>query len=284
MNDFCFDLDIILKTLDIPAQYLARETGLEPASVSGWLKGTYLPDPRSMETVYGYAYRQGLRINEAHEGPYRDLCEKNGLKLLFHGAREPFREEADICHSKQNNDLGTGFYCGETFLQSAGFVSGYRGSCVYSYGLDLKGLKVYEYEMGLEWALMIAANRGLLDRYRGSSVLKGVLSGPKGSDVMIAPIANNRMFDIIAEFSEGMISGNACVHLLAALDLGRQYVIKTDRAMKRMGLLRQFYLCREEKESDLERMRNSQRERYEKSSDFRSRYREGQYIEEILYE
>ena len=284
MNDFVFDLDVILKTLDISELTLCKENGLKPASVSNWIKGIHEPDRRSMEAIYEYAFEKGLRINNAHEEPFSDLCRKQGLKLLFHGARSPFKEDPDLHHSKEYNDLGMGFYCGETFLQSAAYMAGYEDSCVYGFGLDLKGLKQYEFSVDTNWVLTIAYQRGLLKRYHDSKILKEIVKKSQNKDILIAPIADNRMFAIIREFTDGMITDEACAYALSSYDLGRQYVLKSEKAIERLGFLKQFYLCKKEKEFYLLEANKMRSERYDNISDFRSKNRNGKYIEEILYE
>lgn len=284
MNDFVFDLDLILKTLDISELVLAKETGIKPASITNWIKRVHEPDPRSMETIYEYAFENGLRINEAHEDPFNKLCESSGLKLLFHGAAEPFKEEVDIRHSKKSNDLGDGFYCGEKYQQSAEYISGYDDSCIYAYGLNMRKLRIYEYQIDTDWAVSVAYHRGLLKKYSDSKLLKQIIKKSANKDVVIAPIADNRMFDIIREFVDGYITDDACSFGLSALDLGKQYVLKSDRAIENMGFLKQFSLCKKEKVFYQETANKNRKKRYEMISDFRSKHRSGKYIEEVLHE
>ena len=68
-------------------------------------------------------------------------------------------------------------------------------------------------------------------------------------DVIIAPIADNRMFDIINEFVENEITDEQCRHALAATNLGYQYVLKTVKAVDSISYLQEMYVCNKEKES-----------------------------------
>ena len=279
-----FDVDIICRTLNISVNTLARETGLGPVCFSGWNKGKHLPDARTMEAVYAYAYGNGLRINLAYEKPFQRLCEKDGFKLLFHGAKKEMKDDPDLFHSKRSNDLGEGFYLGESLMQAAGFVSDYDEALVYSYGLKMKGLKIYEFGLDQKWVLFIAYNRGYLNEYEGSKKLEQLINECKNADVIIAPIADNRMFDIIKEFTRGMITGEACSAALSSLDLGRQYALKSRKAIDALGLLKKHYLCREEKKDYGFQMAELRKKRYEDSAKFLKRNRTGKYIEEILDE
>ena len=84
--------------------------------------------------------------------------------------------------------------------------------------------------------------------------------------------------------AQGSISDAACVAGLSALDLGKQYVLKTEKAMEHTGFLKQFYLCKKEKEFFHNEADVARKRRYETTSDFRNRNRSGKYIEEFLYE
>lgn len=69
--------------------------------------------------------------------------------------------------------------------------------------LNLKKLKVYQFNADTEWMIIIAYYRGWLEDYKNNSFIKNIISNLSGYDVIIAPISDNRMFDIIAEFVVG---------------------------------------------------------------------------------
>jgi len=282
MYDFNNDLDIILKVLNISIHDLAYELDFDVPTISNWLNGKYEPDKRSKEDIYEYAFRKGLRINEAYERPFKELAKKQNFIPLYHGSKFGINDEISLDYSKQRNDFGKGFYCGETLEQSIMFVSDYKEAKSYVYGLYLQKLKTYEFNVDNEWMLTIAYNRGLLEEFKDSKKLKQILSLSKDADVIIAPIANNRMFDIIKEFTNGNISDEACRYALAALDLGKQYVLKTNKAINKLGFLKEFYLCKDEKEFYSKQRIDNQKQRYEEIRNFRSKYRNGKYIEELL--
>ena len=284
MNDFAFDLNLILNVLEISSNDLARETGIKPASISNWLNGKLEPDLRSKEDIYEFAFENGLLLNESFEEPYMKLCRNNNMQLLFHGAKHGLDNNPDLNHSKQFNDFGKGFYCGETYRQPLMYVSGYSDSVVYSFGLKTKGLNIAEYDIDQNWALTIAYFRGSLKEFEKSKKLKEILNKCKNADVIIAPIADNRMFDIIDEFIEGRISDEACCYGLASLNLGKQYVLKSKKALKNLGLLREFYVCNKEKKYCLEEAEKLRKTKMKEIRNFRSEHRNGRYIEEILYE
>ena len=283
-NEFQNDLKLILTVLDLSESAFAEEVGVNTPTVSNWLKGKYLPDPRSKEEVYRFAYEQGLFLNLAHEEPFRELCRKQNLTILYHGAKEGIDGEISLDRSKPFNDLGKGFYCGEYFSQAALFVSGFPRSSICSFSLKTKGLKIREFHINPEWMLVVAYYRGFLEEYHDSAYLKKLLRFCEKADVIIAPIADNRMFDLIAGFCEGRMTCEACAASLAALDLGRQYVLKTDKAISQLEYMKEFYLCKKEKNTYSDQAIERYKERSLALKDIQKKYRNGRYIDEVLYE
>lgn len=282
MFDFKQDLEIILKTLDVSSADLCRQLGFDMPTMSNWLNGKFEPDRRSKEDIYSYAYISGLRINEAYQEPLADLAKKQGFVHLYHGSRNGIKDEINLEFSKQYNDLGRGFYLGQTLEQSCMFVSDNSKSNVYSYGLYLNNLKVFEFDTDTDWAITVSHNRGLLNEYESSEKLKMIIEKCKDADVIIAPIADNRMIDIIDEFTKGSISDKACVYALSALDLGKQYVLKTQKAINNLGFIKEYYVCEEERK-DYQRIRTQRQNlRQKEIKNFRSKNRDGRYIEELL--
>lgn len=284
MFDYKQDLEIILKTLDISSVDLCRELNFDMPTVSNWLNGKFEPDNRSKEDVYSFAYKKGLRLNLAYEQSLKNLGHKQGFECLYHGSKKGIKGEIDLIHSKEYNDLGTGFYLGETLEQSSMFVSSDNESHIYTYGLFLNDLNTYEYKLDTNWAITVSYNRGLLEEYSSSKKLNGILSKSKDADVIIAPIADNRIFEIIREFVNGSITDKACVYALSAFDLGKQYVLKSKKALDNLGFIKECYECKQEKK-DYQRIRiEKQRDRQNAIRHFRSQNKNGKYIEDILWE
>lgn len=282
MFDFKDDLNLILKTLDLSIHDLANELHFDVPTISNWLNGKFIPDYRSKEDIYEYAFNNKAYINLAHEEAFKYLGKKEKFIPLYHGSKEGIKNELNLKYSKDNNDFGKGFYLGESLIQSSMFVCDYKDSVVYAFRLFDSGLKKYKFNIDQDWMLTIAYNRGLLNEYNDSTKLKKILNKSKDADYIIAPIANNRMFDIIKEFTSGVITDSACINALAALDLGNQYVLKTNKALKKLGLIKEFYLCKKEKQYYLDEKVKSQKDRSKNIKNFRSKYRDGKYIEELL--
>lgn len=282
MLSFKNDLKLIMNTLGLSSYDLSNLLGFDVPTISNWLNDKYEPDSRSIEDIYEFAYRKGLRINEAHHKPLINSSIREGFKLLYHGSKSGIIGDISLSYCNDNNDFGKGFYLGETLEQSSMFVASYPNKKIYSFGLYMKDLNVYEFKIDLDWLLMIAYNRGRLDEFKESKKIKEILYKTKNVDVIIAPIADNRMFDIIDEFVNGMITDKACMFALAALDLGKQYVLRTDKAIKKLALIKEFYICYDEGAYYINKRKELNGQRLEKIKNFRQKNREGKYIDEIL--
>ena len=154
----------------------------------------------------------------------------------------------------------------------AGFVSIIAGK--------LKGKK---YNVNQEWMMTIAYYRGVLEEYENHPIIKKLIEKSCDCDYIIAPIADNRMFQIINSFIMGEITDEQCKHCLAATNLGYQYVFKSDKAIKSLKMLERCYISEKEKEY-YKKMRNSDAKLGDdKVKLARIKYRgKGRYIDEIL--
>lgn len=282
MFGFNQDLDIILKTLDISSVDLCRQLGFDMPTVSNWLNGKFEPDNRSKEDIYTFAYEKGLRLNIAYELPLQKLGDKQGFKCLYHGSKQGLKGKIDLKHSKNYNDLGKGFYLGESLEQSSMFVSNNDRSHVYSFGLFLNDLNVFNFESDIDWVITISYYRNLLNRFSSSKKLEKIINKSKSADIIVAPITDNRMLEIIGEFAEGYISGKACAYALSTLDLGKQYVLKTQKSINNLAFIKEYYECEMERKEYQNNRIEKQSKRLDTIRNFRSKYRKSEYIEDLL--
>lgn len=285
MSDFRTSEDIAMMTelLGISASALAEKIGASPVTLSRWMKDDTQISPGNLKALYEFAFSSGLRLNQIKEQLYREDFASPGRPILFHGAKAGIEGPLDLQKSRSNNDLGRGFYCGESLIQSAMFVSGYRDSSLYIVSFDSEGLDGRELTVNRDWMLLIAYYRGKLDAYKASPLLQSLIASLAGADYIIAPIADNRMFEIIDEFIVGELTDEQCRHCLSATNLGRQYVFVTERALRKVTLLRHCYLCEAEKKFYLETRREETRVGNDKVKIARRQYRgAGLYIEEVL--
>lgn len=186
-----------------------------------------------------------------------------------------------LSNSKKRNDFGIGFYLGETFEQAANYISFLDSHNVYCFKLNLPHLRICKFGVDTEWMIGIAYFRGWLEEYKENELIKGVLKKIDNWDVIVAPIVDNPMFDIIAEFIERNITDEQCRHSLAATNLGKQYVLKTNKVVEHASLLKEMYVC--EKEKCVESRTLLTNDGIQKVKMARIQYKgKGKYFEEFL--
>ena len=129
--------------------------------------------------------------------------EVDGL-ILYHGSKDGLKE-ITIQGSRVRCDFGQGFYLGESYQNALDFVSQYEKSSVYLFECYFDDLNVVEFNLDFEWMIAICYFRGTLNEYKNHPLVQKVLQTVLNADVIIAPIADNRMFEIMTRFANGEI-------------------------------------------------------------------------------
>ena len=282
--EFCVyeDIEVILTLLDVTIQEFANELGVSYSTVSRWKERGENVSPANLEKIYEYAFKKRIRLNKIKEQLFREECLENHA-LLFHGAKTDISGHISVEKSRRNNDFGQGFYCGESLEQSAMFVSNYPHASLYMLDFDKTGMQELRLGVEQDWMLMIAFFRGKLTAYENHPIIQRILNRLNGIDYVVAPIADNRMFQIIDSFIEGEITDVQCRHCLSATNLGNQYVFLTQRAADRIQILRKCYLASVEKEAYISIRSEDTEVSNDKVKIARKQYRgQGKYIEDIL--
>ena len=277
------DIQVIRELCGISQEDFAKELEVSRSTIERWENDEVEVSESNIEKLYSYAYHKKIYMNKIKEQLYKEDYIKENHLVLFHGAKSMFEGALDLGKSKTNNDFGKGFYCGETFKQASMFVSSYSKSSIYILDFDRTNLKGYRFAVDQEWMLTIAYFRGRLEQYKDTLQIKEIRKKVEHADYIVAPIADNRMFQIIDSFIEGEITDEQCRHCLSATNLGFQYVFKTQKALKQVSILERCYLCQYEKEMYRRRRSEDNKVSEDKVKIARKQYRgQGHYIDEIL--
>lgn len=229
------------------------------------------------EKIYSYAYKNKYRINSVKE----ELIKEKYHNVLFHGSKYGL-SEVTISGSRENCDFGQGFYLGETYNQSLSFVCEHEKSCVYAFRYSLDKLKIKRFECNLEWMLAICYYRGTLGEFRVNSTVSKLVDEIESADVIIAPIADNKMFYVMAQFTEGEINADVALHSLSASKLGFQFVFRTEKAIQNLIPVEKFYLSDPERKDCRLALNERSYEIDTKLKLAKREFKTGLYIEEIL--
>jgi len=278
-----YDIEIVRELLGMTYEELAKEIGVSRMTLNRWKENESKIPLAKLSAFYSMAFKRGIRLNKIKEQLYREDYSDDSCEILFHGAKTSIEGMLDIDKSRRNNDFGQGFYCGESLEQSAMFVSNYPASSLYILKFRKDGLKSKSFGVNREWMLAIAYFRGRLGEFENSKVIFELIESMKGIDYIIAPIADNRIFEIIDSFIDGEITDVQCQHCLSATNLGNQYVFVTQKALHQVEVLAHCFLANEEKEYYLHSRKEAVEMNRDKVKIARKQYRgQGHYIEEIL--
>ena len=247
--DYNFDKDFkaIRDVLDISQKEFAKVLDTEQKTISNIESKDSYPSKTIVESAFTYAFKKDVKINKLKELLCRDNL-SHDEKLLFHGSKGEIKGNIDVNFGRGNNDFGHGFYTGESYEQAVSFISTYDDPSVYFMSFDDSDLKCKRYSVDREWMMTIAYYRETLDKYENHPLIKKIIKESRDCDYIIAPIADNKMFETINEFIEGNLTDEQCKHCLAATNLGMQYVFLTEKAASRLKIVERCYVCDKERE------------------------------------
>ena len=270
------DIGFILEAEKINKLELSALTKISRTTIDAIIKGGVAGD-EVLNKLYSYIYNRNYRINSVKE----ELIKEKYGNVLFHGSKNGLTN-ITVDGSRNNCDFGNGFYLGQTYDQALAFVCEYDKASVYSFNYSFDDLKCVEFDCSLDWMLAICYFRGTIKEYESTKLVRDVIKKISDADVIIAPIADNKMFYIMSQFAEGEINADVALHSLSASKLGLQFIIKTEKALKKLVPIEKYFLSVPERED----CKNALIERgYEIDTKLKLAKREfknGLYIEELL--
>lgn len=203
---------------------------------------------------------------------------------LYHGSKSGIHGEiAPI--SRKHCDFGKGFYMGTDKIQPLTLICNYPNAKIYTLNVNLSGLKILDVEAGLEWALLIAYNRGKMESVKYSTMYNHVANLSKDCDMIIGYIANDRMFVVLDRFFNGEITDMALINSLLALKLGKQYVALTKKACQKIEIIDENELTENERGKLKQESENNRSGGIAMAEEICRKYRrDGRFFDEILKE
>lgn len=285
MKDLIFE---IRKRLNASQEELARMIGISFATVNRWENGHSVPNKAMQLRLYDICKRRDVDldniIQEKIKRAASGLAVEPGSLILYHGSKSGIKGQiAPI--SRERCDFGKGFYMGTEPYQTLTLISDFEQSKFYIVSLNLKDLKVLQVSPDIQWAMLVAFNRGKMDETRGTELYEHYAKMGQGYDMIVGSIANDRMFYVLDNFFLGNITDKALVMSLSALQLGQQYVAISQKACGQVKNEKEIELSYLERVflrdlSESNRMKGIHLAN-EICRDYR---REGKYFDEILHE
>ncbi len=210
------------------------------------------------------------------------IIETNESVTLYHGSKSGIRG-AIAPISRERCDFGKGFYMGTDRTQPLTLICNYPDARIYTLRVDLSNLKILDVETGLDWALLVAYNRGKMESVKHAAIYNRFANLSKDCDMVIGYIANDRMFVVLDRFFNGEITDMALINSLSALKLGKQYVALTEKACRKIEILDEQKLTGNDCDK-LKRESEANRSKGIAMADeiCRKYRREGRFFDEIL--
>ena len=213
-------------------QEFAKKLEVSFATVNRWENTKTVPNKLAQTKLYAFCKENNIPVAEMtlqrihHEAA--SLNVKDDRIILFHGSKSGIRRKiAPI--SREKCDFGAGFYMGTEPMQPLTLICDFKKSRFYIVSIKLNGLAKLEIPADLEWAMIIAYNRGKMESIKGTDVYEKYRHICENKDILIGSIANDRMFFVLDNFFQGNITNLALIKSLSALQPGRQYVAVTQQ-------------------------------------------------------
>lgn len=267
---------------------LAKMIGTSFATVNRWENGHSKPNKVTQLRLYDVCKERKINLEDIILNKIKKLTyslnDQTERILLYHGSKSGIKGFiAPI--SRERCDFGKGFYMGTEPYQPLTLISDFEKSKFYVISLDLTDLRVLNVSPNLEWAMLVAFNRGKMDEVRGTTIYKRYAEMAKGYDVIVGSIANDRMFYVLDNFFLGNITDKALVMSLSALQLGQQYVAITEKACEHTKIATEIELSHLERVFLRDLSEANRAKGINLANEICKDYRrEGQFFDEILKE
>lgn len=206
-----------------------------------------------------------------------DLIVYHGSRGGLHGTIKP--------NSRPRCDFGCGFYMGDSEKQAKGLISEADTPTLYTLRLKLSEIPESRILIlnGHDWLHTVLASRQKIAEFNRLNIAKRTLQNLERYDVIIGPIADDRMNEAMNRFSDYAITDKALLACLESVNYGNQYVAKTDFACSKIEVIGEKIL----RGKELDDIKQYTRQKRSESRDIvlamaQKYQRDGLYLNEIL--
>ncbi|MCM1192933.1 MAG: DUF3990 domain-containing protein [Butyrivibrio sp.] len=207
---------------------------------------------------------------------------KSEILTLYHGSKSGIRGPIAPV-SREHCDFGRGFYMGTDRMQPLTLICNYPNAKLYKLNVDLSELKILDMTAGLDWAMLVAYNRGKLESVKNSQIYNRIAELNRGYDIIAGHIADDRMFVVLDRFFSGEITDTALINSLSALKLGKQYVALTEKACGKIKIIEEQSLSADDRENLKEESAANRSRGIALADEICRKYRrEGRFFDEII--
>lgn len=270
----------IRKRAGLNQSQLAKVLGVSFATVNRWENGHCEPTAAALHNLRMICSDHDIDFNKLKEDAVIITSEKS--LTLYHGSRNGILGKIRPI-SREHCDFGRGFYMASNHNQPVSLICNFPMARLYTVKVDLSGLRILNIEVGIDWALLIALNRGRMENVKGSPLYSKFENMTKGCDLISGYTVSDRIFVILERFFDGEITDIAMQKSLAAIKSEKQYAAVNEKACSQIRIVEEEPMGEKElgyarKVSELYRT-----EELTRADDICKKYRrEGTYFDEIV--
>ena len=266
----------------------AKQLNVTFQAVNRWENGRALPDKLAQSKMFDLCREKQLPVYDMILKKITDKSKAMKLDsnrvLLYHGSKSGIEGTIEP-KSRKQCDFGKGFYMGTDSGQTLTLICDYEKSKFYIVSVSTENLALIEVPADIDWAMLVAYHRGKMEKIDGTPFYNKYRDMTQDKDLIIGNIANDRMFFVIDNFFVGNVTDMALVNSLSALQLGKQYVVISQKGCDAVRIEAEVELSYLERLFIKEIAEENRARGISLANDICKNYRrEGIYFDEILDE
>lgn len=266
----------------------AKQLNVTFQTVNRWENGRALPDKLAQSKMFDLCKEKQLPVYDMILKKITDKSKAMKLDsnrvLLYHASKSGIEGTIEP-KSRKQCDFGKGFYMGTDPGQTLTLICDYEKSKFYIVSVSTENLALIEVPADIDWAMLVAYHRGKMEKIDGTPFYNKYRDMTQDKDLIIGNIANDRMFFVIDNFFVGNVTDMALVNSLSALQLGKQYVVISQKGCDAVRIEAEVELSYLERLFIKEIAEENRARGISLANDICKNYRrEGMYFDEILDE
>lgn len=266
----------------------AKQLNVTFQAVNRWENGRALPNKLAQSKMFDLCKEKQLPVYDMILKKITDKSKAMKLDsnrvLLYHGSKSGIEGTIEP-KSRKQCDFGKGFYMGTDSGQTLTLICDYEKSKFYIVSVSTENLALIEVPADIDWAMLVAYHRGKKEKIDGTPFYNKYRDMTQDKDLIIGNIANDRMFFVIDNFFVGNVTDMALVNSLSALQLGKQYVVISQKGCDAVRIEAEVELSYLERLFIKEIAEENRARGISLANDICKNYRrEGIYFDEILDE
>lgn len=267
-------------------QEFGEKLGVTFATINRWENGKATPNKLAQTKLYDFCKESNIPVYDMTIQRIQDEVKAleidEGRIILYHGSKSGIKGRiAPI--SREKCDFGAGFYMGTEPAQPLTLICDFEKSKFYIVSIVVKDLETLEIPAALDWSMIVAYNRGKMERIKGKDIYEKYRHLCEKKDVIIGSIANDRMFYVLDNFFLGNITDLALIKSLSALQLGRQYVAVTQKGCDAVRIEKEVAISYLERRFLQDVSEENRAKGIKAANDICKNYRrEGEFFDEIM--